>query len=130
MTWVSELQSLEVCKLKFKQALNQQPLQTSVGVDPEEVSHQSLSIDNHVPDFTITVDRDQAAVVVTLLGTRIFPNPNIYDVVMDLRAETVSFLDGELYSDQSELSSLSLNNHNHLLQEKLMLAWPQEQRTS
>ena len=70
------------------------------------------------------MDRDQAAVVVTLLGTRIFPNPNIYDVVMDLRAETVSFLDGELYSDQSELGSLSLTNHNHFLQEKLMLAWP------
>ena len=44
------------------------------------------------------VDRSQSLVLVTLLGTRIFPNPSIYDVVMDLRAETVPFLDGEAHA--------------------------------
>ena len=36
--------------------------------------------------------------VVTILGTRIFPRPNIYDVIMDLRAETRPFLDGEAHA--------------------------------
>ena len=44
------------------------------------------------------VDRSQSLVLVTLLGTRIFPNPSVYDVVMDLRAETVPFLGGEAHS--------------------------------
>ena len=44
------------------------------------------------------VDRSQSLVLVTLLGTRIFPNPSVYDVVMDLRAETVPFLGGLAHS--------------------------------
>ena len=36
--------------------------------------------------------------VVTLLGTRVFPRPNIYDVIMDLRAETQPFLTGEAHA--------------------------------
>ena len=44
------------------------------------------------------VDRSQSLVLVTLLGTRIFPNPSVYDVVMDLRAGTVPFLGGEAHS--------------------------------
>ena len=56
------------------------------------------SISDHCTDFTITLDRAKSAVVVTLLGTRIFPNPSVYDVVMDLRAELVPFLGGEAHS--------------------------------
>jgi len=52
------------------------------------------TLENHCPDFTITIDREQQAVVITLLGTRIFPTPNIHDVIMDLRAETEPFLSG------------------------------------
>ena len=36
--------------------------------------------------------------VVTILGTRIFPAPNIYDIVMDIRAETQPFLGGEAHA--------------------------------
>lgn len=36
--------------------------------------------------------------MVTILGTRIFPAPNIYDIVMDIRAETEPFLDGEAHA--------------------------------
>ena len=36
--------------------------------------------------------------VLTLLGTRVFPRPNIYDVIMDLRAETQPFLHGEAHA--------------------------------
>lgn len=76
MTWVSELQSLET--------------------DCEERS--KLSISCHTSDFTIWLDREQQAVVVTILGTRIFPAPNIYDIVMDIRAETQPFLHGEAHA--------------------------------
>ena len=76
MTWVSELQSLDT--------------------DSEESSIPSIS--SHTSDFTICLDREQGAVVVTILGTRIFPAPNIYDIVMDIRAETQPFLDGEAHA--------------------------------
>ena len=36
--------------------------------------------------------------VLTILGTRVFPRPNIYDVIMDLRAETQPFLHGEAHA--------------------------------
>ena len=36
--------------------------------------------------------------MVTILGTRIFPAPNIYDIVMDIRAETQPFLGGEAHA--------------------------------
>ena len=62
------------------------------------VAAEGPSIENHCPDFTITVDRDQSCVVVTLLGTRVFPHPNIYDVVMDLRVETRQFMDGQAHA--------------------------------
>jgi len=54
----------------------------------------SPGLETHTPDFSITIDSNQKAVVITLLGTRIFPTPNIHDVIMDLRAETEPFLDG------------------------------------
>eukprot|EP00090_Calanus_glacialis_P045696 TRINITY_DN8653_c0_g1_i4.p2 TRINITY_DN8653_c0_g1~~TRINITY_DN8653_c0_g1_i4.p2 ORF type:complete len:498 (+),score=146.51 TRINITY_DN8653_c0_g1_i4:120-1613(+) len=77
--WVSELQNEEQCGL--------------IG-EGEVVPASGPSLASHCPDFTITIDREQKAVVVTLLGTRIFPTPNIHDVIMDLRGETVPFLTG------------------------------------
>jgi len=73
MTWVSEMQEMDE-------------------------SSEQPSISCHTPDFTITVDRTQSLVLVTILGTRMFPNPSVYDVVMDLRAELVPFLGGEAHS--------------------------------
>ena len=34
------------------------------------VSASTPGLETHCPDFTITIDREQQAVVVTLLGTR------------------------------------------------------------
>ena len=64
----------------------------------QDESPEQPSISSHTPDFTITVDRSQSLVLVTLLGTRMFPNPSVCDVVMDLRAELVPFLGGEAHS--------------------------------
>ena len=47
---------------------------------------------NHCPDLALTIDREQQALVLTLLGTRITPAPNIHDIVMDLRADSQPFL--------------------------------------
>lgn len=76
--WVSEMQKDEQCGL----------------IGEGEVVPATPSLIQHCPDFTITIDRDQNAVVVTLLGTRIFPTPNIHDIVMDLRGETEPFMGG------------------------------------
>ena len=63
----------------------------------EDNPDEAPSISGHCPDFTITLDRNQSAVVITLLGTRMFPSPKVQDIVMDLRAERTSFLDGEAH---------------------------------
>ena len=44
------------------------------------------------PNLALTIDREQQALVLTLLGTRITPAPNIHDIVMDLRADSQPFL--------------------------------------
>jgi len=77
--WVSEMRNEGNCSL------------TDYG---EVVPEDTPGLERHCPDFTITIDREQEAVVVTLLGTRVFPTPNIHDVIMDLRAETEPFLGG------------------------------------
>ena len=44
------------------------------------------------PNLALTIDREQQALVITLLGTRITPAPNIHDIVTDLRADSQPFL--------------------------------------
>ena len=64
------------------------------GYEGQDIPDETPSIRDHCPDFTITLDRSHSAVVVTLLGTRMFPAPKVQDIVMDLRAETTPFLNG------------------------------------
>eukprot|EP00092_Neocalanus_flemingeri_P012112 GFUD01013060.1.p1 GENE.GFUD01013060.1~~GFUD01013060.1.p1 ORF type:complete len:497 (+),score=144.47 GFUD01013060.1:175-1665(+) len=79
--WVSEMQ-------------NEDHDQCGLIGEGEVVPVNNPSLENHCPDFTITIDREQKVVVITLLGTRIFPTPNIHDIIMDLRGETEPFLGG------------------------------------
>lgn len=88
-------------------------------VDEEQATGEP-SIENHCPDFTITLDRDQRAVVVTLLGTRIFPHPSIYDVVMDLRAETRPFMEGQAHAGMAIGAQNIMNRSFSCLRDTLM----------
>jgi len=52
----------------------------------------------HCPDFALTIDREQECLVLTLLGTRITPAPNMHDIIMDLRAGSQPFMGGEAHA--------------------------------
>jgi len=52
----------------------------------------------HCPDFALTIDREQQCLVLTLLGTRITPAPNMHDIIMDLRAGSQPFMGGEAHA--------------------------------
>ena len=56
------------------------------------------SLTAHTPDYVITLQESHRAVVLTVLGTRVFPTPNPGDVIMDLACRTEPFLDGEAHA--------------------------------
>jgi len=51
-------------------------------------------LENHCPDFVISIHHFHKAVVFTILGTRIFPRPHPHDIIMDLAAKTTPFHHG------------------------------------
>jgi len=52
------------------------------------------SIDEHVPDHVITLEHQNRRIVLSLLGTKVFPTPAPLDILMDLAAHSSSFLQG------------------------------------
>jgi len=80
----------------------------SLGLSDETVPHVSVSelveddqspdgdrrLEDHCPDFVISVHHCHRAVVFTVLGTRIFPRPHPHDIIMDLAAKTEPFHHG------------------------------------
>ena len=52
------------------------------------------SLASHTPDHVVTVSPAHRAVVLTVLGTRIFPRPSTRDIIMDLAARPQPFLGG------------------------------------
>jgi len=56
------------------------------------------NIEDHCPDHVISVHHDASLVVLTILGTRIFPRPNAQDIIMDCACKTMEFHDGEAHS--------------------------------
>jgi len=67
-------------------------------------------MEDHCPDYVITIEPTHKvtspwlpnplaqAVVLTILGTRMFPKPNTQDIIMDLAGRTCSYLGGEAHS--------------------------------
>jgi len=52
------------------------------------------SIKNHVPDHVITIEHQNRRIVLSLLGTKVFPTPAPLDILMDLAAHSSPFLQG------------------------------------
>lgn len=55
-------------------------------------------LEDHCPDFVISIHHCHKAVVFTVLGTRIFPRPHPHDIIMDLAAKTEPFHHGLAHS--------------------------------
>jgi len=52
------------------------------------------SIENHVPDHVITLEHQNRRIVLSILGTKVFPTPAPLDILMDLSAHSSAFLNG------------------------------------
>ena len=59
-----------------------------------DVVDTGRSLASHTPDHVVTVSPAHRAVVLTVLGTRIFPRPSTRDIIMDLAARPQPFLGG------------------------------------
>ena len=70
------------------------PEEQVVWVWSSKALNQSSLLSDHVPEHMITVDHHQKAVILTLLGTKVFPAPQPLDIIMDLMATAESFQDG------------------------------------
>ena len=70
------------------------PEEQVVWVWSSKAVEASTSLSKHVPEHMITVDHQQKSVILTLLGTKVFPAPQPLDIIMDLMATVETFLDG------------------------------------
>ena len=51
-------------------------------------------LSDYVPEHLITIDHRQRSVILTILGTKVFPFPQPLDIIMDLLGTAQTFLDG------------------------------------
>ena len=73
----------------------------SPGIPEEQVvwiwssrSEKKSRLSDYVPEHMITIDHSQQSVILTILGTKVFPFPQPLDIIMDLLGTTQTFLDG------------------------------------
>jgi len=97
---VDQSQVLDVVqenKLKYAAALNISESQVP-WVWTSEMARNKTTMATYIPDHIITIDIKQKCVVLTILGTRIYPAPQPLDIIMDLVATTEPFLGGEAHA--------------------------------
>ena len=63
-------------------------------LEDTQASDGDRRLEDHCPDFVISVHHCHRAVVFTVFGTRIFPRPHPHDIIMDLAARTEPFHHG------------------------------------
>ena len=63
-----------------------------------ELDRSSDHVSQHVPDHVVTIHHQERQVILTLLGTRVWPHPQPLDIMMDLMATTRPFLGGLAHS--------------------------------
>ena len=53
---------------------------------------------DYIPEHVITVHHDNKLIILTILGTRVYPNPQPMDILLDLMANTKPYLSGQAHS--------------------------------
>jgi len=103
---INEVTGKEQVKVLIEK--NREKICQSLGLGETSVPHASVSelledtqasdgdrrLEDHCPDFVISVHHCHRAVVFTVFGTRIFPRPHPHDIIMDLAARTEPFHHG------------------------------------
>jgi len=85
-------QSLDLCKNDVPHVSVSELVEDDISPDADR------RLEDHCPDFVISVHHCHKAVVFTVLGTRIFPRPHPHDIIMDLAAKTEPFHHGLAHS--------------------------------
>eukprot|EP00092_Neocalanus_flemingeri_P009884 GFUD01010653.1.p1 GENE.GFUD01010653.1~~GFUD01010653.1.p1 ORF type:complete len:626 (+),score=162.41 GFUD01010653.1:56-1933(+) len=88
---------LDINRLKYEAALNLSSDQVP-WVWNSELDRNKTEMSTYIPDHLITIDHKQKCVVLTILGTRIYPAPQPLDIIMDLVGTTEPFLGGEAHA--------------------------------
>ena len=53
---------------------------------------------DYIPEHVITIHHDHKLIILTILGTRVYPNPQPMDILLDLMANTKPYLSGQAHS--------------------------------
>ena len=92
---------VEKNKLTMEETLGLEMVKVSVSElclqDKNAVVNTSSQLATHCPDFTVHLSPGHQAVVLTVLGTRIFPRPSSQDIIMDIACRTQPFLGGQAH---------------------------------
>lgn len=99
-------ESLE--KLQQKLEVNRFDAATKVGISHTDLVRVwvselrsfipgEASLSDHCVDYTLSLDHPHHCLVFTIYGTRMFPHPNVHDIVMDLVGSDVPFLGGSAH---------------------------------
>ena len=92
---------VEKNKQTMEETLGQEMVKVSVSElclgEKNAVVNSSRQLATHCPDFTVHLSPGHQAVVLTVLGTRIFPRPSSQDIIMDLACQPQPFLGGQAH---------------------------------
>ena len=88
---------LEVNKGKYAERIGIKK-EDVVWVWSAELDRASDHVSQHVPDHVVTTHHKERQVILTLLGTRVWPHPQALDIMMDLMATTRPYLGGLAHS--------------------------------
>merc|ERR1711936_336839 len=88
---------IEQNRQKYAAALNISNSQVP-WVWTSEMERNRATMATYIPDHLITVDHTRKCMVLTTLGTRVWPAPQPLDIIMDLLATTQPFLEGEAHA--------------------------------
>ena len=92
---------VEKNKQTMKETLGLEMVKVSVSElclgDKNALVSSSKQLSTHCPDFTVHLSPGHKAVVLTVLGTRIFPRPSSQDIIMDLACRPQPFLGGQAH---------------------------------
>ena len=61
-----------------------------------ELERTRVHVSEYTPDHVVTIDHQHHLIILTILGTRVFPSPQPMDIMMDLMATSKPFLHGKV----------------------------------
>lgn len=92
--------------VRKKLEANTQKYADTIGLDVSQVTwvwsseleRTRVHVSEYTPDHVVTIDHQHHLIILTILGTRVFPSPQPMDIMMDLMATSKPFLHGKAHA--------------------------------